>query len=127
MLDAHAGAYLVEHVPTGGLLVLGREAVGELRAIVRKDFRDLDRRGILQSPQEVDATGVGHVVVDAQEDPARGAVDSHEQIAAGRLVGHLWQVLDVDVHKARLVVLEGLLGRDRLSLGLGNDYIGSRN
>ena len=49
---------------------------------------------------------IGH----AQIDPARSPVYGDEQIAAIVLVGHLRPVLDVDVHKARHVVLEGLLG-----------------
>src|SRR5450830_978579 len=55
-----------------------------------------------------------------QEHPTRGAVDGHEQIATRGFVWHLRQVFDVDVNKAGFVVLEGLLGRDRFSLGLGN-------
>lgn len=37
------------------LLVFGLEAVGELRAVVSQDFADLDRRGLLQAAQEIDA------------------------------------------------------------------------
>lgn len=119
VLDAHAGADLVEGAPAAGLLVLRREAVGELRAVVGQDLGDLDRRGQLETAQEVDAAVLGHVAVDLQEHPARGAVDGHKQVAARGLVGHLRQVLDVDRQEARLVVLEGLLGRDRFTLGLG--------
>ncbi len=50
------------------------------------------------------------VLADLQVHPASGPVDDHEQILAGCLVLHLGQVLDVDVHKARLVGLEPLGG-----------------
>jgi hypothetical protein len=105
------------------LLVFHGEAVGELRAIVCEDLRDFDRRRPLEPAQKIDAAVVGHVAVDVQENPTRRAVDGHEQIAAGCLVGHLRQVFDVDVNEARLIVLERLLGRDRLSLGRGNDIL----
>ena len=42
-------------------------------------------------------------------DPARGAIDGDVQVAFLLLVGHLGQVLDVDVHVARLIVFEGLV------------------
>jgi hypothetical protein len=45
-----------------------------------------------------------------QKYPARGAVDGDEQVATRRFVGHLRQVLDVDVNEARLVALEGFFG-----------------
>nr|GEU28666.1 hypothetical protein [Tanacetum cinerariifolium] len=82
------------------------ESVRELRAIVRQDLADLDGRSFLQPTQKIDAAGVAHVVINVQEDPARGAIDNHKQIATGRLVGHLRQLLDVDLNKAWLIVLE---------------------
>ena len=121
VFDAHGGADFIEGVLATGLPVLCCEAVGELRAVVGQQFNDLDRRGQLEPAQEVDAAFVCHVTVDMQEHPTRGAVDGHEQIAARGFVWHLRQVFDVDVNKAGFVVLEGLLGRDRFSLGLGND------
>lgn len=60
-------------------------------------------------------------MINVQEDPARGAIDGHKQIATGRLVRHLRQVLDVDVNKAWLVVLEGLLDLDLLAFDRGNN------
>ena len=120
MFDAHGGADFIEGVLATGLPVLCCEAVGELRAVVGQQFNDLDRRGQLEPAQEVDAAFVCHVTVDMQEYPTRGAVDGHEQIAARGFVWHLRQVFDVDVNKAGFVVLEGLLGRDRFALGLGN-------
>jgi hypothetical protein len=43
--------------------------------------------------------------------------------SGGSLVGHLRQVLDVDVNKAWLLVLEGLLGLDRFALCCGDDVL----
>ena len=59
---------------------------------------------------------VGLVAIAAHEDPPHCSVDRHENIAPVSLIGHLWQVIDVDVQEARLVVLEGLQG-----LGLAFD------
>lgn len=81
----------------------------------------------LETAQEIDAAGVAHVMVNMQEDPARGAVDRHEHLAAGSLVGPLRKVLDVDVNKAGLVVLEGLLGLDRFPLRCRNDVFQARH
>ena len=127
VFDAHAGADFVEHMSAAGLLIFVRETVRELRAIVGQDLADFDGRSLFETAQEIDAAGVTHVMVNMQEDPARGAVDGHEQIAAGSLVGHLRQVLDVDVNKAWLVVLEGLLGLDRLAVRYGDDVLQARH
>jgi len=61
------------------------------------------------------------------EDPARGAVDGDEQVAARGLARHLRQVLDVDVDEARLRVLEGRFRRDRFALGLRDDILEARH
>ena len=53
------------------------------------------------------AFGRGLRRVDAHEDPARRPVDGHEEVAAAVLVGHLGQILDVDVQVAGFVGLEG--------------------
>ena len=121
VFDTHGGADCVEGVLATGLPVLCGEVVGEWRAVVGQQLNDPDRRCRLEPAQEVDAAFVCHVTVDMQEHPTRGAVDGHEQIAARGFVWHLRQVFDVDVNKAGFVVLEGLLGRDRFSFGLGND------
>jgi hypothetical protein len=49
------------------------------------------------------------------------------RIAACGLVRHLRQVLYIDVNEARLIVLERLLGRDRLSLGLRDHVLQARH
>lgn len=61
-----------------GLLVFHREPVGKLRAVVEQDFSDLDWRGALEAAQEVDAAAVGHIAIDVQKHPTRGAVDGHD-------------------------------------------------
>ena len=101
VFNTHALADLVEYVLAAGLLVFAGEAVRELRAIVGQDFDDLDRRGILQAAQEIDAAGVTHVVVDVQEHPARGAVNGHEQITARRFIRHVWTADQVKVETER--------------------------
>lgn len=108
VLDAEQGALTIEGVLARGFLALGGEAVGELAAVVGQQLDDLHRCGRVQAAQEVAAAGLALVGIDAQENPAGGAVDGDEQVAPGALVGHLWQVLDVHVHEARRVILEGL-------------------
>lgn len=71
---------------------------------------------MMSAPQ---AAGVGCCLrgIDADKDPAGGAVDRHEQIPASLLVRHLWQVFHVDMQVAGLVGLEGLVrGPRRLRL-----------
>ena len=60
-----------------------------------------------QAAQKVAAAELALVAIDAHVDPARGAVDGDKQIAPAPFIGHLRQVLDVNVNEARLVVLEG--------------------
>ncbi len=110
VLDAELLAQAVEHVCAAGFLLLAasREAVGELAAVVGQKLDDLDGTGLLDFVEEVATAAIGLVGIELDEDPARSTVDGNEEIAPCRLVGHLRQVLDVDVHKARLVVLEGL-------------------
>lgn len=54
---------------------------GEPAAVVGQHGLDLHRRGLTKSAQEVRAAGLALVGIDAQEHPARGAVDGHEQVA----------------------------------------------
>lgn len=110
VLDAELLAQAVEHVCAAGFLLLaaGREAVGELAAIIGQELDDLDGPGLVDLGEDVDTAAIGLVAIELDEDSACSAVDRNEQIAPCRLVRHLRQVLDVDVHKARLVVFEGL-------------------
>ena len=112
VLDSKRLAALVEGMLAAGGSGPAGEPVGELAAVVGQHGLDLHRRGLTEPAQEVRTAGLALVGVDAQEHPACGAVDGHEQVASRRLVGHLRQVLDVHMHEARLVVLERL-GRRR--------------
>lgn len=117
----------IKGVLAAGLLVLGGETVGKLRAVIDQDLADLNGRGQLQAAQEIDTAVLGHVAVDVHENPARGSVDGDEQVAARALVRHLRQVLDVDMDEAWLVVLEGPLGRDGFAFGLRDHVFKTRH
>ena len=108
MLDAQAFAAHVKVMAPAGLFGLAGEAISELRAVVGQHLGDDHRRGLVNALQEVHSTGLALIVVQADVHPARGPVDGHKQVATLGLVGHLRQVLDVDVDEAWLVVLEGL-------------------
>jgi len=116
VFDTELLAKSVKHVRAARffLLAAGREAVGELAAIVGEQLDDLDGAGLVDLGEKIDAAAVGLVGIQLDEDPASAAVDRDEQVAPRRLVRHLRQVFDIDVHEARLVVLEGLFrgGRD---------------
>ena len=71
---------------------------------------DLEGKGLDGLRQEGDGAGRGFVVLDREMDEAGGAVDGDIQVALAALaVGgpELGQVLDVHVHEAKVVVLEG--------------------
>jgi len=127
MFDAHAGTDFIEGMVTARRLVFHREPVGKLQTVVGQDFGDFDGRGDFQSPQEIDAAAVGHVAIDVQKHPARGAVNGHEQVTTRCLVWHLWRVFDVDVNEARLIVLEGLFWRERFAFCLRDDVLQARH
>ncbi len=56
------------------------------------------------------ASGSGRLVaLDLNEQPARCAVNSHEQIAPTSLVGHLGQVFDIDVEEHRIIAFKGFV------------------
>lgn len=117
VFDHEVFAKYVERVLAGGDAVAGdgvfflaREAVCELATIVGEQLDDVDRAGVFHLDQEVGAAAIGLVGIDLHEHPARRAVDRDEQIAPRCFVWHLWQVLDIYMDKARLVVLERLLG-----------------
>lgn len=61
-------------------LVFHREPAGKLRSVVGQEFGDIDGRGNLPPPEDVDAAEVSHSAMDLQEHPARGAVDGHAQV-----------------------------------------------
>lgn len=108
MLDAQSSATHVEGMFVAGGARLLLEAIGEAGAVVGEQLDDAHRSGVVQSIDEVDGTVGFHVGVNADEDPARSPIDGYVEVAALCLVGHLRQVLDVDVYEAWFVVLEGL-------------------
>ena len=110
VFDPRGGAGQVEYMLARRRSVLAREAVGELAAVVRQDGLDPHRCCVLESPQEVGTARFGLVAVAAHVHPASGPVDCHVEVAPVGLIGHLWQVLDVDVQVAGLIVFERLQG-----------------
>ena len=80
--------------------------------------------------QESDGTGFGFIVLDGEMDRARAAVDGDIEIAlAPFAIGglQLGQVLDVDMHEAEVIVLEGALalgGLCRCRLGAAVEALG---
>ncbi len=94
VLDAHAGAHLIELVLPRGLPgSRGKEAISELFAVVGEHLLDAHRAGLVHGVQKRLGAGRRLVLLDLHKHPARGPVDGHEQIAPAALVLHLWQVL----------------------------------
>lgn len=96
-------------IAAGLALPVGKQPVGELLAVVRQDATDPDRTGFGQGIEKGSGTGRRLVWLDLHEHPTRGPVNGHEQIASFTLAWHLRQVLHINVHKARFIVLEGLV------------------
>ena len=111
MLNLQRFALPVKRMTATGLLVLAGETIRELRAVVGQQFGDLERCGLMHAAQKIHCTAFRLIGIDAHEHPACGAVYGHKQVAVLGLIRHLGQEFDVDVHKARLIVLEGLPGR----------------
>jgi hypothetical protein len=109
VLDAVRGAGLIEGVLAGRFaLAGGAEAVGELLAVVGQHRADHERGLGVQAFQEAGGGGGRFVGSDLEVNPAAGPVDGGDQIAVFGLVRHPGQVFHIDVHEARLVILEGL-------------------
>ena len=119
VLYAQLLAQLVElMVATGLALTTGKEAIGELLAVVGQHSGDLDRAGLVQGMEEGPSAGGRLVAFDLHEHPARRPVNGHKQVAALGFVLHLRQVLHIHVQVARLVAFERLVRLGRLG-GLG--------
>ena len=83
VFDAKISAEVIELVLAGGRRFTQTEqAVGELLAIVGENGADAQRAGTFQIAQK--AAGIGGCLgfVDADEDPAGGPINRHEQVAA---------------------------------------------
>jgi len=110
VLDAMALAGLVEKVAAGRFTFPGgAEAVGKLLAVVGQDLGDVEG-GLGDQAVEEGGGDLGFLGgMDLQVDPTTGPVDGDEEVTAPALVGHLGQVLDVDVDEPGFVVLEAFL------------------
>ena len=110
MVDAVASAGAVEAMSPGGIAFAGgAEAIGEFLADIGQDF--LHRKGRLRDESLEKGGGIRRRFLAENLDihPARGAIDADEEIAMGGLVGHLRQILDIDMDKARLIIFKGFL------------------
>src|SRR4051812_42919863 len=93
------------------------KGLGEAAAVVCQYMRDAKGKRSGRFAQESDGTGFGFVVFDGKMDRARAAVDGDIEVAlAPFAIGglQLGQMLDVDVHEAKVIVLEGALTFGRL-------------
>lgn len=70
-------------------LLAGKQAVGELLAVVGQQLGDPDRTGLVQRPQKGLRTGGGRAGLELYEHPSRSLVDGHEQVAPVALIPHL--------------------------------------
>ncbi len=105
-------ALLVKRMPAAGLaLTCTCEAIGKRFAVVSQHRLDLEGRLLFHLLHERASILRGLTASDLQIHPTRGAIDGDVQVAFLLLVGHPRQVLDVDVHIPRFVVLEGLVPR----------------
>ena len=95
----------------GELLAIGAALKLRLRLVFGQYLLDLQGRGLDEVVEE--ATGIlgGLGRHDFVEDHACRALDGDEQIATLALIGHLWQVLDVDMEKSWLGLFEALVLR----------------
>ena len=93
---------------------------GEAAAVVGQDMRHTEGKSVSGFAQERDGACLGFVVLDGEVDRARAAVDGDVEIALAPLaIGSLQlrQVLDIDVHEAKVVVLEAALAFGGLCRG----------
>ncbi len=103
------GTHPIEGMGAGGLaLAGGAEAVGKLLAVVGEERADVERSLLDQACEKAAGGGGGSVLEDLDVDPTGGAIDGGKQVRALVLVGHLRQVLDIDVHKAGAYSFERL-------------------
>lgn len=91
-----------------GLLLLIKESICKLAAVVCQYVLDVERRGFGGSGQEGASSGGGFVRSDLHKDPASGAVNGDEEITPLGFIGHLGQVFDVNMHKPRFIIFKGL-------------------
>jgi len=80
-----------------------KQSVSKLFAIISQNGADPHWAGTLKVAQEATRIGRCLAVVDADEDPASGAINRDKQISARGFIRHLWQILHVDVDISRLI------------------------
>ena len=115
MLNAQGFAQLVKlMIAARPTLTRGKQTVSEFFAVVRQQLDDLDGARFVQRIQEGFGTGGCFVSLDGYKDLARGPVDSHKQIAPFGLIGHLRQVLDIQVQIPFLLGLKCFVSLFRL-------------
>lgn len=111
MFNAHAGTDFIE-----GLLVT------DFLSLAAQQFVDLV--GGISSNRSSKSTRLCRscATIDVQKYPALGVVNGHEQVVERGFVWYLGQVSDSDANRAGFVILilEGPLGRHRISFGFGN-------
>lgn len=109
MFNVQPRTGLVKPMVAGWLaFTVGGKAVGKLLAIIGQDDTDVHGAFLMQAPDKGSGRLCAFVMDDFQVDPAGCPVDSHQQVTLLRVIGHVGQVLDVDMDIARLIVLEGL-------------------
>ena len=109
MLDTKLDTHLIEAVLASDLSPFAGETIHKLTPVVGQNLLDIHRGHLLQAAQKVAAASLTLIAVGAQIDPASSAVNGDKQIAPARLVWHLRQIFDVNVHKAGRMVFEGFL------------------
>lgn len=111
MFDAMPVTEPIHPVPAAGLTLTARgEAIGKGLPVICQQDPDPERCPLTNVLQKGIGILCGLMLANLQVDPARRAVDRHEEIALVVFIGHLGQMLDVDMDIARLIGLEGLMG-----------------
>ena len=106
VVDAVLRAGAVEAMTPGGIAFAGgAEAIGKFLAVIGQDL--LHREGRLrdESLEKGGRIRRRFLAENLHIHPARGAIDADEEIAMGGLVGHLRQILDIDMDEARFIIL----------------------
>ena len=90
VVPACRGAFAQAEEPVGERLAARHWARtnGAFNGALRQDGADPYWAGALRISQKAPGVGGCLAVVNADKNPTGGAIDRHEQVAAGRLVGH---------------------------------------
>ena len=112
VFNAEIGAELIELVLAGGLAFAQTEqAVGEFLPVIGQNRPDPDWAGPFQIAQKSAGIGGSLGFEDPDEHPAGCPINRHEQVAPGRFISHLRQILHIDMKVAGLVGFERLVLR----------------